>query len=91
MKAQYTLLSLAIASGLALASAPADAAGVLKSAAVSRAQSLLAGNAGAIRRAAGDTFASENTAGVQLPQWPMPEMTASTPSSLKRCGSDAST
>ena len=29
------------------------------------------------------------TAGVQLPQQPIPEMAASTPISLKRCGSEA--
>ena len=61
MKAQYSLLSLAIASGLALAAAPADAAGTLKSAAVSRAQSLVAGNAGnVVRRAAGDAFVARD-------------------------------
>lgn len=61
MKAQYSLLSLAIASGLALAAAPADAAGTLKSAAVSRAQALVAGNAGNLaRRAAGDTFVARD-------------------------------
>ena len=34
---------------------------------------------------------ARNTAGVQLPQQPMLEMTASTPISLKRSGNEAST
>ena len=60
MKAQMSLLSLAIASGLALAAIPAEAAGNLKSAAaVSRANMLLGANgAGAIRAAQGDVFAA---------------------------------
>jgi hypothetical protein len=33
---------------------------------------------------------ARNTAGVQLPQHAIDEMAASTPSSLKRCGSEAS-
>ena len=41
MKAQMSLLSLAIASGLALAAIPAEAAGNLKSAAISRANVVL--------------------------------------------------
>ena len=41
--------------------------------------------------AASQVVLARNTAGVQLPQQPMPEMTASTPSSLKRLGSAATT
>ena len=37
------------------------------------------------------TALARNTAGVQLPQQAMPEMTASTPSSLSLAGSSAST
>ena len=59
MKAQMSLLSLAIASGLALAAIPAEAAGNLKSAAISRANVLLGANgASAIRAANGDVFAA---------------------------------
>ena len=59
MKAQMSLLSLAIASGLALAAIPAEAAGNLKSAAVNRANVLLGTNGGsAIRAAQGDVFAA---------------------------------
>ncbi|HSD15830.1 MAG TPA: M4 family metallopeptidase [Thermomonas sp.] len=61
MKAQMSLLSLAIASGLALAAIPAEAAGNLKSAAISRANVLLGVNgASAIRAAQGDVFAARD-------------------------------
>ena len=63
MKAQMSLLSLAIASGLALAAIPAEAAGNLKSAAaVSRANVLLGADTGnAVRRANGDVFAARGS------------------------------
>ena len=61
MKAQMSLLSLAIASGLALAAIPAEAAGNLKSAAISRANVLLgASGASAIRGAQGDVFVARD-------------------------------
>jgi Zn-dependent metalloprotease len=61
MKAQMSLLSLAIASGLALAAIPAEAAGNLKSAAISRANVLLGANGtGVIRGAQGDVFAARD-------------------------------
>ena len=61
MKAQMSLLSLAIASGLALAAIPAEAAGNLKSAAISRANVLLGANGtGIIRGAKGDVFAARD-------------------------------
>ncbi len=61
MKAQMSLLSLAIASGLALAAIPAEAAGNLKSAAISRANMLLGANGtGVIRGAQGDVFAAQD-------------------------------
>ena len=61
MKAQMSLLSLAIASGLALAAIPAEAAGNLKSAAISRANVLLGANGtGIIRGAQGDVFAARD-------------------------------
>ena len=61
MKAQMSLLSLAIASGLALAAIPAEAAGNLKSAAISRANVLLGANGtGIIRGAQGDVFAAQD-------------------------------
>ena len=61
MKAQMSLLSLAIASGLALAAIPAEAAGNLKSAAVSRANLLLgAAGANAVRGAQGDAFSARD-------------------------------
>ncbi len=61
MNAQMSLLSLAIASGLALAAIPAEAAGTLKSAAISRANVLLGtGGASAIRGAQGDAFAARD-------------------------------
>ena len=61
MKAQMSLLSLAIASGLALAAIPAEAAGNLKSAAISRANVLLGANGtGIVRGAQGDVFAARD-------------------------------
>jgi len=61
MNAQLSLLSLAIASGLALAAIPAEAAGNLKSAAISRANVLLgASGASAIRGAQGDVFVARD-------------------------------
>ena len=61
MKAQMSLLSLAIASGLALAAIPAEAAGNLKSAAISRANVLLGANGtGIVRGAQGDVFAAQD-------------------------------
>ena len=61
MKAQMSLLSLAIASGLALAAIPAEAAGNLKSAAISRANVLLGANGtGIVRGARGDVFAAQD-------------------------------
>jgi Zn-dependent metalloprotease len=61
MKAQMSLLSLAIASGLALAAIPAEAAGNLKSAAFSRANALLGANGtGIVRGAQGDVFAARD-------------------------------
>ena len=61
MKAQMSLLSLAIASGLALSAMPAEAAGNLKSAAISRANMLLGANGtSAIRGAQGDVFAARD-------------------------------
>ena len=57
MKAQYSLLSLAIASTLALVPAQADAARDAKSAAITRANLLVNGTAAtAVRRASGDAF-----------------------------------
>ena len=50
MKVQASLLSLAIASTLAVAAAPADAAVSLKSAAIARADLLIGGNANLLRR-----------------------------------------
>ena len=41
--------------------------------------------------AASHTALARSTAGVQLPQQPMPEMARSTPSSRKRCGKLSST
>lgn len=56
MNVQMSLLSLAVASGLAL-SGPADAAGNQKFAAISRANTLISGpSAAAVRRANADTF-----------------------------------
>ena len=61
MKAQMSLLSLAIASGLALSAMPAEAAGNLKSAAVSRANALLGANGTSmIRGAQGDVSAARD-------------------------------
>ena len=61
MNAQLSLLSLAIASGLALAAIPAEAAGNLKSAAISRANVLLgASGASAIRGAQGEVFVARD-------------------------------
>jgi zinc metalloprotease ZmpA len=61
MKAQMSLLSLAIVSGLFLSSVPAEAAGNLKSAAISRANVLLGANGtGIIRGAQGDVFAARD-------------------------------
>ncbi|RZA13150.1 MAG: hypothetical protein EOP93_20740, partial [Lysobacteraceae bacterium] len=56
MKAQYSLLSLAIASGLAIAALPSDAANLKSSAAVARAQGLINASGAAIHRAGGDAF-----------------------------------
>ena len=53
MKVQASLLSLAIASALFVASAPADAAASLRDAAVARANALVNSNAAALRKAAG--------------------------------------
>ena len=61
MKAQVSLLSIAIASGLALSAAPAQAAGHLKSASVSRAQALITGNPALVRRAPSDAFVARDT------------------------------
>jgi Zn-dependent metalloprotease len=60
MKVQICLLSLAVASGLAMSS-PADAAGNQKSAAISRAKALVNGPAAkAVRRANADAFTARD-------------------------------
>ena len=60
MNVQASVLSLAIATGLALAAAPAQAAGNLKSAAVTRANALVTGNPALVRRAQADTFVARD-------------------------------
>ena len=60
MKAQISLLSLAVATGLALAAAPSQAAGNLKSAAVTRANALVTDNPALVRRAQADTFVARD-------------------------------
>ena len=60
MKVQICLLSLAVASGLALSSS-VDAAGNQKSAAISRANAMVSGTAGnAVRRANADSFVARD-------------------------------
>jgi len=56
MNAKVSLLCLAIASTLAVAAMPAEAAQVQRSAVVARANTLVANHATALRRAAGDAF-----------------------------------
>ena len=60
MKVQASLLSLAIASTLAVAAAPADAAVSLRSAAIARADVLIGGNAAMLRRAAADVLVARD-------------------------------
>ncbi|MDE2407547.1 MAG: M4 family metallopeptidase [Xanthomonadaceae bacterium] len=60
MKVQASLLSLAIASTLAVAAAPADAAVSLKSAAIARADVLVGGNATLLRRAPADVLVARD-------------------------------
>ena len=60
MKVQASLLSLAIASTLAVAAAPADAAVSLKSAAIARADLLIGGNANLLRRAPADVLVAKD-------------------------------
>ena len=60
MNVQKSLLSLAIASGLAVVAMPAAAAGKLNSAAASRASALIGGHAAAVRRADADAFAARD-------------------------------
>lgn len=60
MKAQASLLCLAIASALAVSAAPADAAALQKSAVIARANTLLGGNATLARRAAADAFVARD-------------------------------
>ena len=61
MNVQASVLSLAIATGLALAAAPAQAAGNLKSAAVARANTLINNNAALVRRNASDAFVARDS------------------------------
>ncbi|MCL6619578.1 MAG: M4 family metallopeptidase [Thermomonas hydrothermalis] len=56
MNAKASLLCLAIASTLAVAAVPAEAAQVQRSAVIARANTLVANHATALRRAAGDAF-----------------------------------
>lgn len=60
MNVQASLLSLAIASTLAVAAAPADAAVSLKAAAIARADALIGSNANLLRRAPADVLVARD-------------------------------